>query len=214
MVNLNKFDKLAGVVFRNCLRLHFDAITLFNNGSYPSSFFLSVLALEEYGKTINVLDLIYFASTSEWDLEQCEKWLHNTLFHVYKQMKFASYNRNILPEKYMEMTYRGSLDIEKQNAIYVGLPRGKKKIDLGGKIINPLKIGHKKAQRQISHLNDCLLLLSLRNIKGLYFFESTSFANQLDRHLYSSLLAQWKYIGSATKKEMQRLEKEEDFEEN
>lgn len=212
MININKFDKLAGIAFRNCLRLHFDSITLFNNLSYPSAYFLSVLSVEEYGKVINILDLIYFYSTGSLNAEEGKKLFENTLFHAYKQKKYVSYHKEILPREYLEKVYSGNLEIEKQNAIYVGFPKSKKKLDFDGKIINPLRMGRTKARKQITYFNDCLLRLVLGNIKGVYIFESMSFSMQLNRDLYSSLLSEWEYISAVTQKEIRRLETFDDFE--
>ena len=211
MLDIDKFDELAGLAFSNCLRLHFDAIVLFENGSYPSSYFLSVLSIEEYGKAINILDLIYFYSVGSWDSEYAEKFFQNTLFHAYKQKKYASFHKDILPKDYLENVYQGNLEIEKQNAVYVGFPRNKKNVDFDGKIINPARVGKLKEKKQITYFNDCLLRLVLGNIKGIYVFESISFSEQLDRELYSRLISKWKYISSSTQKEIRRLEKHEDF---
>jgi AbiV family abortive infection protein len=46
-----KLTKIALESFKNALRLHFDAILLFRNNSYPSSYQLSVLSLEEFSKS-------------------------------------------------------------------------------------------------------------------------------------------------------------------
>jgi len=212
MINIDKFDKLAGIAFKNCLRLHFDSITLFNNLSYPSAYFFSVLSVEEYGKVINILDLIYFYSTDSLNEEEAEKLFESTLFHAYKQKKYASHHKEILPKEYLEKVYSGELEIEKQNAIYVGFPKRKKKLDFDGKIINPLRMGRTKAGKQITYFNDCLLRLVLGNIKGAYIFESDSFSKQLNRELYSSLISKWKYISAAAQKEIRRLEAFDDFE--
>jgi AbiV family abortive infection protein len=206
MININKFGKIAGITFKNCLRLHFDSITLFNNLSYPSSYFLSVLAIEEYGKVINILDLIYFYATDSLSEENGKKLFENTLSHTYKQKKYASHHRDILPKKYLEKIYSGHLEIEKQNAVYVGLPKIQKKIDFDGKISNPLRMGRTKAKQQITYFNDCLLRLVLGNIKGIYIFESDSFSKQLNRELYSSLLSKWEYVSATTQKEIRHLE--------
>lgn len=213
MIDIDKFDEIAGLAFTNCLRFHFDAILLFDHASYPSAYFLSVLSVEEYGKVINILDLIYFYSIGSWTDEIAEEFFNNILFHTYKQKKYASYHKDILPKEYIENVYKGKLEIEKQNAVYVGLPKNKKKIDLNGKIINPLRVGKLKTKSQITYFNDCLLRLVLGNIKGVYAFEAISFSEQLNRELYSDLVSQWKYVSASTKKELRRLENFEDFKE-
>jgi len=49
-VSKYKLSRIAGESIKNSLRLHFDSILLFENGSYPTAFQLSVLALEEFAK--------------------------------------------------------------------------------------------------------------------------------------------------------------------
>ncbi len=41
-----KLNKIAAESLRNSIRLHFDSILLYENGSYPSAFQLSVWTLE------------------------------------------------------------------------------------------------------------------------------------------------------------------------
>ena len=49
-VSQYKLVRIAIESLRNSLRLHFDSILLFNNGSFPSAYQLSVLSLEEFAK--------------------------------------------------------------------------------------------------------------------------------------------------------------------
>ena len=54
-VNKKFFVELRRAIFRNAKRLMGDAEELFYKGSYPSSVFLSICALEEFGKLHNTL---------------------------------------------------------------------------------------------------------------------------------------------------------------
>ncbi|WP_431217561.1 AbiV family abortive infection protein [Puia sp. P3] len=54
---------MAVLSLENTVRLHLDSILLFKNGSFPSSFQLSVLALEEFGKAKALNDFIWNATT-------------------------------------------------------------------------------------------------------------------------------------------------------
>ena len=44
-INLLKISKMEGLAFKNALRLHEDSSILFKEKSYPTAFFLSVLAI-------------------------------------------------------------------------------------------------------------------------------------------------------------------------
>lgn len=76
-INLRKIDKMAGLSFENGLRLHFDSIVLFNSKSSPSAFFLSVLAIEEIGKSFLLTDFLFH---SRIDGRMGEKMARTYLF--------------------------------------------------------------------------------------------------------------------------------------
>ena len=114
MINLDKLDRMAGLVFQNCIRLHSDSITLFNTKSYPSAYFLSILALEEFGKIFWIDDLLWHSFVEgKRDKEQDEKWLESIFFHTYKQRTFAHHLGINIPKKYIETINSGKLDIER-----------------------------------------------------------------------------------------------------
>ena len=52
-------EHMASLAFKNGLRIHNDSIVLFNNKSYSTAYFLSVLAIEEFGK-VQLLDDLYY----------------------------------------------------------------------------------------------------------------------------------------------------------
>jgi len=211
MIDLEKLSKMAGLVFQNSIRLHSDSIILFNNKSYSSAYFLSVLALEEFGKIFWIDDLLWHLTIgSKWSEEDEQKWLEAIFFHIYKQKTFAHHLGNNLPKKYIESISSGKLDIEKQNAIYVGLPRSKRSVDIGGKIINPLKLSCQKSEKQITIVNDSILEYVLGNIKGIYSFQSQALNGLMTRKLYRELRAKWKRISPKIQKRIANLEEIED----
>lgn len=167
-VDLKKIERLASLAFRNALRLHFDSIILFNNKSYPSAFFLSVLALEELGKVFILDDFLWHSRVdgrfNDIQDEELRKefgndleaaFLKKILQHHHKQREFAYTTDGPLPStKFFKQLWTGDFEIVKQNAVYAGLARKKGGIDLKSRIRNPLKIGHPKAQKQITLLSD------------------------------------------------------------
>lgn len=62
-VNLKKLEKMEELTFKNALRLHFDSITMYKNRSYPTAYFLSILALEELGKASLLDDFVWQSRT-------------------------------------------------------------------------------------------------------------------------------------------------------
>jgi AbiV family abortive infection protein len=207
-ISLNKVDKMAGLSFENGLRLHFDSILLFENESYPSAYFLSVLAIEEIGKAWLIMDFLYQSVGERREKEWEEKFLERTYFHTVKQSSFAyNFDSPIATNRFFKSLYRGELEILKQNSIYVGLARNKGKINLKSRINNPLKIDQMKAQEQITNVNDCLLEFALGVMKQVYIVDSYCVENLLNRRLLPKLKNRWPLIGSKTKTRLKKLEK-------
>lgn len=66
-----------------------------------------------------------------------------------------------------------SLERLKQNSLYVGFPKKRGAgSDLSAKINSPFIVGRKTAEKQITTLNDCLLIKALGVLKGISNFES------------------------------------------
>jgi AbiV family abortive infection protein len=208
-INLNKVDKMAGLSFENGLRLHFDSILLFENKSFPSAYFLSVLAIEEIGKAFLVEDFLWHSlcdgrMEKEWE----EKFLECIYCHTAKQSSFAhTFDSPIATGRFFKLLYKGELEILKQNSVYVGLARNKKKVNLKSRINNPLKIDQTKAQKQITNVNDCLLEFTSGVIEQVYSVDSSCIENLLNKRLLSKLKGKWSLVGSKTKTRLKKLEK-------
>jgi len=208
-ISLNKVDKMAGLSFENGLRLHFDSILLFENKSYPSAYFLSVLAIEEIGKAFLIEDFLWHSlcdgrMEKEWE----EKFLERIYFHTAKQSSFArTFDSPIATSRFFKLLYKGELEIFKQNSVYVGLARNKKKVNLKSRINNPLKIDQTKAQKQITNVNDCLLEFTLGVIEQVYSVDSSCVENLLNKRLLSKLKGKWSLVGGKTKTRLKKLEK-------
>ncbi|MFC1957163.1 AbiV family abortive infection protein [Chloroflexota bacterium] len=208
-INLNKVDKMSGLSFENGLRLHFDSILLFKNQSYPSAYFLSVLAIEEIGKAFLLEDFLWHSlcdgrMEQEWEA----RFLEDVFSHRFKQLSFA---RVFDPtartrSSFFSSFYNGDLETLKQNSVYVGLARDKRKINLKGRINNPLKIGQMKAQKQITNVNDCLIEFTFGVMKQVYWGDSPCVEDLLNKRLLSQLKGQWSLIGSKTKTRLKKLE--------
>jgi AbiV family abortive infection protein len=168
-----KFRKLATESFKNAIRLHFDSILLFNNKSYPSSFQLSVLALEEFSKSHWVEHYYYSSITNsgfpEKEFEQ--KWLKMLYLHPEKQNAFFGWRMHYeYSPKFVEFVNKRQLELKKQRSIYVGLDRVNGKIDVNGRISSPERVKQTDAKQMISLLNDYLIdICERKSIQEFYF---------------------------------------------
>ena len=207
-ISLYKVDKMAGLSFENGLRLHFDSILLFKNKSYPSAYFLSVLAIEEIGKAFLIEDFLWHSlcdgrMEKQWE----EKSLELMYSHTAKQSSFAySFESPIATRRFFKSLYKGELEILKQNSVYVGLARDKRKVNLKSRINNPLKIDRMKAQKQITNVNDCLLEFTLAVMKQVSSVDSYCVENLLNKRLLSRLKGKWSLVGSKTQTRVKKLE--------
>ena len=89
-----KWKRLATESLINALRLHRDAIFLFNAGSYPSAYQLSVLCLEEFSKA-KLVEHYYWSSITNTgfpDAEFEQGWLKLLYMHSEKQHAFVARN--------------------------------------------------------------------------------------------------------------------------
>lgn len=207
-VKLDKIEKMAGMSFQNSIRLHCDSIILYNNCSYPSAYFLSILSLEELGKVFLLEDVLYHSRVEGRKGEEWEQmWLRRIFSHRDKQYKFTWNSQFNLPKSFLNTVFDGRLEIKKQNALYVGLNKGKGGIDLKSRISNPFKIGLEKAQKQITIVSDCLLELIMGKIKDQYILDSEVVEDMMDMSLYSKIRSNWKYTSQKVQKRIERLEK-------
>lgn len=211
-INLNKIEKIAGLSFQNSIRLHFDSIILFKNESYPSAFFLSILSLEEFGKVFLLADFLYHSRVDgrmekEWE----EKYIQRIFSHRDKQISFTYHSQFNVPNSFINKVYNGNIEIKKQDSVYVGLKKNKRKIDLKSKISHPFNINKNKAKNQITIVNDCLLEIILGKIKGQYIIDSDVVEDLMDKSLYSSIRSKWENTTPKIKRRLEQLEQLSDL---
>jgi AbiV family abortive infection protein len=204
-VNLNKISKMAGLAFKNALRLHFDSVLLFEHESYPSAYFLSILALEELGK-YTLLDNFVWNSLVNGRREDELKDIDRILGHQLKQQIFAGDAGDCIPKRILDEFHSGRLEILKQNAVYVGLERRQRKTNLKGKVISPYNVGKEKAKRQITIVNDFLRNLTLGVMKEVYSMDTESVELMLNDDLLRRLTEGWKFRGRKASSRFKQLQ--------
>ena len=140
-----KFKKIAAESLRNALRLHEDSMLLFKYGSYPSAFQLSVLSLEEFAKAKWVDHYYYATITNEGFHKKGEpgydeyvrfeqEWLKLLYLHPEKQFAFISRESFDYSPTFISKIQDRKLELQKQQAVYVGLERSKGKVDTSSQI--------------------------------------------------------------------------------
>lgn len=167
-----KLVKIAVESLKNSLRLHFDAVHLFENESYPSAYQLSVLALEEFAKAKWVEHYIYSSLTNNGypDAEFEQKWLKLLYQHPEKQWAFMAREIWDYSPKLADFIKSRGLEEKKQNATYVGLSRSKGKVDTSSRVSLPTRIKEKDAQQLISLINnEYLEIIGLIESQEWYF---------------------------------------------
>jgi len=205
MVNLKKIVKMAELSFVNAQRLHFDSIYLFRNKSYPSAFFLSVLAQEEMGKFFLLDDFVWHSRIDGRYPEDLEVELVSQIFsHPIKQKQFilksgAAIDNSLLYKNFVRDVFSNSLEIKKQNAIYVGLPKNKGKLNIKGKIINPSSVTKEKAEKQITIINDNFLDFIYGVYCGYYICDNDNLDKKINRKILQKMDKTWKLRGKFRK---------------
>jgi AbiV family abortive infection protein len=193
-VSQYKLTKIAIESLRNALRLHFDSVCLFNNGSFPSAFQLSVLSLEEFAKAKLVENYIWSCITNGHypDEEFEQEWLQLLYRHPEKQIAFIAGEIFNYSPKFAEFVKRRKLEEKKQNATYVGLARLKGKVDTSSRVSTPKRIGEKHTSQLISLLNhEFLEVFRLIDSQG-FCFDIPEMDKLIDKRTYNKL-KKWPY---------------------
>lgn len=207
MVNLKKISKMNGLALKNALRLHFDSILLFNKKSYPSAYYLSALTQEELGKVFILDDFLYHSTVDKKYLKVEKEHLSFMYNHLSKQQWFIGENWPDLYKKFIKEVTNGKLETAKQNSLYVGFERKKKKINLKGKIKSPFNIKRDKVKRQITVINDFLKEFTFSIMNHFGTMESGEGEALLNKKLFLKLQKSWKYTSKKTKRNLLRMKK-------
>lgn len=212
---LNKLLRMATLAFKNAIRLHEDAVLLFEKNRIPSSLHTSVLSIEELGKYYLIEEFIFQSIGGvEWEEEQLQEWLQQSFSHVAKQRWFARRaEHSFVSQTLVRILRSGELEIIKQKATYVGFPRKKRGIDFDKRIMTPFRSSRKRTMDFITAVNDNLIVMSLGTRKGVYMGEfavpeiDDLIAEQSFERHFREL---WPYMRPSTKSHIVKLEKFED----
>lgn len=234
MINLKKLAKIEELALKNALRLHYDAMSLFKIKSYPSAYFLSVLSQEEIGKARILDDIVWYSMPNE-DMPEGWKqiWVDRIFDHGAKQKQFIlqggiavpDYRHELYDKDFFKKVFSGGIEQLKQNSIYVGLPRHKKKTeiqdadklglpykkaiaDLRGKICSPFNVKREKAEKQITVVNDFLIDYIMGIIYGYYTWDNENISRFLNKNLLKRLETAWQFKSHKLCKKIKILKKQ------
>jgi AbiV family abortive infection protein len=213
-VDEDKLSRLAGVSFSNGLRLHRDSITMYNQGSYATAFHLSILAQEEIGKAFLLEEAVFRSWGKEWPPEFQRKTVADALSnHGLKQRwfdrlasDFLSRHGPLIP-RFTKDIATGRLEQLKQDSTYSGLTRitGSSKVNLKGKIKDPSLTKHTEAGRQITRVNDLVVVYSEGFVRGVYGTDIYYIADQMTTDLIDELSLHWPRSSAYAKRILKAL---------
>ena len=168
-----KWKRLANEALINAFRLRRDANLLYDAGSYPSSYQLAVLSLEELSKACWVEHYYYSSLTNTGfpnaDFEQ--EFLRILYLHGKKQAAFIAPNEFEYPIALIDFIKSGGLERRKQQAVYVGLDRDRKTVHVKSRISVPrTTISLREAKRLISWItSEFVFMMDRLEEYGEYF---------------------------------------------
>jgi AbiV family abortive infection protein len=193
-LSLYKWKKLGKESLLNALRLHRDAILLFNAGSFPSAFQLSVLSLEEFAKA-KWVEHYYYSSITNGGFDEAEseqKWLKLLYVHLEKQYAFVARDMSEYHPSLVEFIKSGGLERRKQQAVYVGLDRDRKTVHVRDRILLPSSVKQKEVKRMISWINAEFIFIH----KILTLYEQYFGIDEMDEVMLSpsaGVIFEWPY---------------------
>jgi len=209
-----KLKRMATLAFKNAVRLHEDAILLFEKDRIPSSLHTSALSIEEFGKYYLIEEFLFQSIGGvEYTEEELQEWLQMSFSHVAKQRWFARRDHFCVSQTLVRILRSGDLEVIKQIATYVGFPRKKRGIDFSKRIRTPFRTSRKRTMDFLTAVNDCLIVMSLGTRKGVCMGEfavpeiDDLLAEQSFELHFREL---WPHMRPSTKRHITKIENLED----
>jgi AbiV family abortive infection protein len=213
---LLKIRGAAIASFKNAVRLHEDAILLYNDKRFPSALHTSALSIEEIGKYFMFEDVWWHNGTdSKWSLQQIQEYLRDDVYsHTSKQRRFASqvYSPSI-SKPLFSVLQSGELEAIKQRATYISLPRKGKDIDFEKRMTSPSHTSKRRAEEYITLVNDFLIDLAVGCRKLFYILDIPEIDDWLAKpELELHFRELWPNMRVAAKRRIARMLEYEDRE--
>lgn len=212
---LDKTRRIAARSFDNAVRLHEDAVLLFQEDRIPSALHTCALSIEEIGKYFLHEEVWWHNTIGEkWPEDHIQKWLESAYSHKSKQMWFAGQADHFFVSKTLvRILQTGELEKIKQRATYVGFPRKGRKIDFDAKLRTPFRASKRQAIAFLTAVNDYLIVLSLGTRKGVYGLDIPEIDDWLaTKEFEEHFLDLWSTMRPSTRRHVERLRKLPDIE--
>lgn len=147
-----RYERLGVEALRNSLRLFKDAQTLYDVGSWPTAYQLTVLAIEEYAKALWVNHVYWSSITNNgFPDEALEQEILKRLYsHQPKQEWYLRDHYFSYSPTLVQKVETGLLDRRKQDATYVGLPKRGKRVDVNARLSVPWSVKEAEAKQLMS----------------------------------------------------------------
>ncbi|MCH2449838.1 MAG: AbiV family abortive infection protein [Gracilimonas sp.] len=188
MVPLDQLSEVAVLAFDNGLRLHFDSILLYENGSLPSSVMLSVLAMEEFGKYFSLSAYVFYTETNNNRNKEFEDNFLKALYkHPFKQKVAFGRDGFIASTDHFSKARDRYYEDLKQRALYVGYERKKGNLLFNKGINKPQQITRISAKEQISFQNELLIKILKQHLDGIIEFDEPEVNEILTSNLLDKL---------------------------
>jgi len=212
---LRKIQRIAIASFKNAVRLHEDAVLLFNRGRIPSALLMSALSMEEIGKYF-LFENVWWHNRIDgiWSIEDMQQFLRGGYSHTSKQSYFARHvDSPFVSKQLIRILETGELEKIKQKATYVGMPRKGKNINFDKRLTSPKQTSRHRTEDFITMVNDFIIELAVGIRKGFYSLDIYEIDDWLaepetERHF----LELWPLMREATKKRLERMRKHDDIE--
>ena len=212
---LRKIERIASASFKNAVRLHEDAILLFENGRIPSALQMSALSIEEIGKYFMFEDVWWNNRVGGiWSIEDMQRFLRGGYSHTSKQSWFAGHvDSPFVSKQLIRILHAGELENIKQKATYVGMPRKGKDINFDKRLTSPKQSSRYRTEDFITMVNDYIIELAVGIRKRFYSLDIYEIDDWLakpetERHF----LEVWPLMRQATKRRLEGMRKHDDAE--
>jgi AbiV family abortive infection protein len=212
---IDKFRRLGALAFDNAVRLHEDAILLFDENRIPSALHTEILSVEEIGKSfLNEHYVFHAVDDYEISDEELDWHSQHSFSHRAKQQWFARHAEFDVSRRLMRLLRNGDLERIKQDATYVGFPRKGKRADLTKRVRTPFRTSRRTTEQLITEVNDFLVTLALGTRKGLYILDIPEIHDWISQPQFEAHLRRaWPRMRKSVARRIRAIERLDDQEE-
>lgn len=216
-LSFSTLSEMTVLSFRNAIQLHLDSWLLYKNKSYSTAYYISVMAMEEFGKMKKLNIQTFYTGICDnvgFTDKEFEDSFEEIRSHPFKQqnaivdhVKFDENSGKITAPKQYEHILEDSYNKAKENSIYVGIKKSKRGRE---SIINPLNVTKETALKQIAIVQEIILEDILMVKKLEHYYDTMELTYYLCKHgmrIYKKLRNLKIPISKEAEKHFRELEK-------